>query len=61
MSTIINLYQKFTATCKVIPNIDLFGNYEHSITKKVFQYIGEVKNVEQYFNRFVDFFFNLFL
>ena len=59
MSELINRvsknYKIFAASCKVLANIDWFGNYViHTITDKELQYISEARNVEQYINRFIE-------
>ena len=59
MSTIIEKftknYQIISATCKVLVDIDWFGNYKiNSISNKDIQYIGQAKNIEQYVKRFIE-------
>lgn len=49
------IYKVVCATCKVLLQVDWFGNYKiNSISDKELQYIGEATNVEQYFKRFIE-------
>ncbi len=48
-------YQIISATCKVLTKIDWRGNYIiDKILDKELEYIGEARNVEQYFKRFIE-------
>lgn len=55
MTELVKTYQIFAASCKVLSRIDWLGNHHiHSVTEKDIQYIGEARNVNQYFRRFIE-------
>lgn len=55
MTDIIKNNNILMATCKVLANIDWFGNYKlYNINEKDFQYVSEATNIEDYFNRFIE-------
>lgn len=55
MTDISKTYQIISTTCKVLLNIDWFGNYKiNKITDKELQYISKARNIEEYLNRLIE-------